>query len=260
MKKVSVITINLDNAEGLRQTILSVIDQHNVDVQYIIIDGASTDNSINVIKEYSDNISFWLSEPDKGVYHAMNKGIKYAEGDYCLFLNSGDCFHNQVALSELLNKSDNEDIIYGNLLVITDDSEYVKTYPDELRFGYFLHESLPHPATLFKKTLFDNRLYNESYKICADWEYFMLSICKDNCTYKHINSTTSVFKCDGLSSYAENKELVITEKQDCLNKHFKAFLADYSEMRELGKMRNIIRVSKAIKYLKKVGFLTQLTV
>ena len=91
MTKVSVITISYNNAEGLRRTIESVVAQNYSDYEYIIIDGGSTDNSRQIIESYADHISYWVSEPDKGVYNAMNKGIAQATGEYLHFLNSGDC-------------------------------------------------------------------------------------------------------------------------------------------------------------------------
>ena len=88
--KLSIITINRNNAAGLRRTIESVVSQTYTEFEYIIIDGASTDESVDVIKEYADKITFWVSEPDNGIYNAMNKGILKAKGEYLLFLNSGD--------------------------------------------------------------------------------------------------------------------------------------------------------------------------
>ena len=92
MKKISIITINYNNCEGLRRTIESVVNQTCRDFEYIIIDGGSTDGSVDVIKRYADNIDYWVSEPDKGIYNAMNKGIRMATGDYVQILNSGDMF------------------------------------------------------------------------------------------------------------------------------------------------------------------------
>ena len=88
--KLSVITINFNNRDGLRKTIESVVNQTYNDFEYIIIDGGSTDGSVDVIKEYADRIDYWVSEPDKGIYNAMNKGIDVAKGEYCIFMNSGD--------------------------------------------------------------------------------------------------------------------------------------------------------------------------
>ena len=98
MTKVSVITISYNNAEGLRRTIESVVAQNYSDYEYIIIDGGSTDNSLQIIESYASHISYWVSEPDKGVYNAMNKGIAQAKGEYLHFLNSGDCYDENLKI------------------------------------------------------------------------------------------------------------------------------------------------------------------
>ena len=90
--KYSIITINYNHIEGLKRTIDSVISQTSSNYEYIIIDGGSTDGSVNIIKEYKEHLVYWISEKDNGVYHAMNKGVAQAQGDYCIFMNSGDCF------------------------------------------------------------------------------------------------------------------------------------------------------------------------
>ena len=99
--KYSIITINLNNSAGLRKTIESVVNQTFQDFEYIIIDGGSTDGSVDIIKEYSSRIDYWVSEPDRGIYNAMNKGIVQAHGDYINFMNSGDCFSKNTILEEI---------------------------------------------------------------------------------------------------------------------------------------------------------------
>ena len=111
---LSIITINRNNAAGLRKTIESVVSQTYTDFDYIIIDGASTDESVDVIKEYADRITYWVSEPDTGIYNAMNKGILKANGEYCLFLNSGDWLYDNDVLNDVFSISPTEDIVYGN--------------------------------------------------------------------------------------------------------------------------------------------------
>ena len=114
---VSVITINYNNCRGLHQTILSVVHQEYQNFEFIVIDGGSTDGSLDVIKDYSENITFWVSEKDRGIYHAMNKGVAQAHGDYCLFMNSGDCFYDKDVLGRVVNSSAIEDIIVGKVSI-----------------------------------------------------------------------------------------------------------------------------------------------
>ena len=101
MMKLSVITINYNNKEGLKKTIESVVSQIYQDFEYIVVDGGSTDGSIDIIREYDKHIDFWISEPDRGIYNAMNKGIKFSHGEFCLFLNSGDCLLSSTSISQV---------------------------------------------------------------------------------------------------------------------------------------------------------------
>ena len=114
--KLSIITINRNNAAGLRDTMQSVVSQTSRDFEYIVVDGASTDGSVEVIKElaplFGDGLK-WLSEPDNGIFSAMNKGIRMAEGTYCLFLNSGDSLYNSQVVDEFVQFDCNEDIVSG---------------------------------------------------------------------------------------------------------------------------------------------------
>ena len=111
--KLSIITINLNNAAGLRKTIESVVNQTFTDYEYLIIDGGSTDGSVEVIKEFADKITYWVSEPDKGIYNAMNKGILKARGEYLQFLNSGDWLVDNEVLFRVFSLNHFEDILYG---------------------------------------------------------------------------------------------------------------------------------------------------
>ena len=112
--KYSVITINYNNREGLKHTIDSVVCQTYTDFEFIIIDGGSTDGSVEIIREYEEHITYWVSEKDHGIYHAMNKGVAQAHGDYCIFMNSGDCFHSSYVLDSI--KEYQEDIICGKVI------------------------------------------------------------------------------------------------------------------------------------------------
>ena len=224
---ISVITINYNNSSGLRHTIESVRSQSHTPLEYIIIDGGSTDGSIQAIKENSDFIGWWVSQRDNGVYHAMNKGIAKAAGQYILFLNSGDYFNNHDSLSTLLNEEPAEDIIYGDLLMRQDQHTWRKTHPDTLSFEYFLKDSLPHPASLIKRSLFETLgPYSEHYKIVSDWEFFMNAICKHSASYRHVPQPIVVFNEDGISSNSANDNLINAEKQQILSKQYSAFLSD----------------------------------
>ncbi len=122
---LSVVTIVYNDVKNIRKTIESVILQTYSDIEYIIIDGASTDGTVDIIKEYSDKIQYWISEPDNGLYDAMNKGIDEANGNYICFLNSGDLFYDEKTVENIFskNKQRDIDIFYGETVVIDDEGK-----------------------------------------------------------------------------------------------------------------------------------------
>ncbi len=138
---LSIITINYNNASGLGRTLSSITAQQGLAFEYIVIDGGSTDGSIDLIQKYSDKITTWVTEKDQGIYHAMNKGIALSTGKYLLFLNSGDEFNGQDALNKAMLNLHGTDLITCNLLVVSETSEYVKKYPEYPTFQYFLSDT-----------------------------------------------------------------------------------------------------------------------
>ena len=195
--KISIITINYNNCEGLIKTIKSVINQTFHDIEYIIIDGGSKDGSVDIIQEYADKIDYWISERDKGIYHAMNKGAAAAHGEYTLFLNSGDELCNPYVINQAIPSSWTADFVSGN--VITDKSNKL-TSPYEVTMEYFIKGSLPHPSTFIRRSLFDLRAYDERYKISGDWDFFLYHLIKNNSSYQHIDIDVSLFDTSGISS------------------------------------------------------------
>jgi glycosyltransferase involved in cell wall biosynthesis len=228
-KKISVITVNLNNCEGLKKTLNSVICQSYINLEFVVIDGGSTDGSKALIQEYSSKITFWQSEKDAGVYDAMNKGINLSTGDYLLFLNSGDYFLDQNSISNLIDNSFGEDIVYGNLEVHNESSNWVKTYPSKLNFRYFYFDTLPHPAALISKKLFSKiGKYDTSLKIVSDWKFFLLAVVKYKCSYTHVSIAISAFEMDGVSSSPSNRDKILQERFKTLNSNFRFYFYLYS--------------------------------
>lgn len=260
---LSIITINYNNAKGLEKTIESIISQKFNNFEYIVIDGGSNDNSVDVIKKYTDEISFWVSEPDSGVYNAMNKGIKYAKGDYVLFLNSGDTLNKKIDRELIENNLSGEDIIYFNLEVSNMDGsfKYIKRYPDNPDFKYFVEDTLPHPGTFIKRDrLVEYGLYNEKFNIVSDWAFFIDAILKYKCTSKHVNYFFSTFYTDGISSLPENQEKISKERQEHLIKSFSEYYSLYEDWYNNRIELNKLKKSSSVKFLKKIGFLRWLTI
>lgn len=234
LPKITVITINLNNIKGLEKTFHSVKSQNYLNLEFMVFDGGSIDGSLNFLKARSSEISFWVSEKDSGVYYAMNKGIKHASGDYLLFLNSGDHFFNEDAISTLVKNSSGEDLIYGHLKVVGSDSEWIKTYPCSLNFRYFYFESLPHPATLISRELIVQMGgYDTHLKIASDWKFFLLAVAKYGCSYRHIENVISVFYLDGLSSQPANQKKLDTERVETMKVYFPWYFRAYKTYLQL---------------------------
>lgn len=146
MKKLSIITINYNNAQGLERTIKSVACQYcKSDIEYIVVDGGSTDGSLEVIKKLEREIDYYISEPDKGIYNAMNKGIKFSHGEFCLFLNSGDCLLSSTSISQVFP------LIPRNIDIFSFKNPNLKhSYPDTDTYNH-QYSNLPHILLAFHK-------------------------------------------------------------------------------------------------------------
>lgn len=197
----SIITINLNNATGLEKTINSVGNQSFTDFQYIVIDGGSTDASINTIERYKAKINYQISEKDSGIYNAMNKGILKSSGKYCLFLNSGDVFANHDVLQSVINGNYNADIITGSTLVHDKDRSEIVNAPREISFYTFYKHTIIHQATFIRLDLFrDLGYYNEKLKIVGDWDFFVRAFAFRRATYQPLSFIISSINADGISS------------------------------------------------------------
>lgn len=204
--RLSIITINYNNKIGLKATIKSVKNQSFTNYEWIVIDGGSTDGSKNLIESCSSLFSYWVSEHDNGIYHAMNKGIAHAKGDWVLFLNSGDCLFNDNVLDDVFSDEYTEDVIYGNRAVEKDGGYEVNRYPETVSLSFFYHYSLCHQSTFYRRTLFEEALYDESYSIAGDWAYFLDLLFKGK-SFRHIDVTVALYDNTGISSQYSEKQL-----------------------------------------------------
>lgn len=228
--KYSIITINYNNKDGLKKTIESVIHQSYKDFEYIVIDGGSTDGSIDVIRQYANKINYWVSEPDRGIYHAMNKGIEQAHGEYLNFMNSGDYFHNSNVLTDICPHL-SADIVEGNLYNIFSNKHSLQ-YRDKIpTMHLFYSASLSHQACFIKKCLFQNNKFDENYKIISDWVFFIETIVFQNKSYLYVPINVVEFEGNGISATAEN--LNKNERDEYLNKRLPPkILADYERFKD----------------------------
>lgn len=252
--KLSIITINYNNAEGLRKTLASVASQTYRDIEHIIVDAASTDGSVDIIREYESANSLntnsliikWTSEPDGGIYAGMNKGICKATGDYVQILNSGDMlaaedvtermFNALSALGSRLSTENGIPILYGNMLksydgrtIINRDTCGNGMYTPE-SFLYFYKGTLNHDCAYIRRDLFDKYgLYNERMKICSDWEWYVRAIVLEGEKPIYTNIDVTIFDMNGVSeSRGKNADLIKKERREYLESIIPpAILKDY---------------------------------
>ncbi len=236
MTLLSIITINRNNATGLDETMRSVISQTDGIFEYIVIDGASIDGSIGVIKKYTDSLAGrlkWISEPDNGIYNAMNKGIRMASGNYVQFLNSGDCLASNDVTERMtaeLKRNDYPSILYGNMLKDMPDGRVVRDRcfaGQEISFLGFYTGTLNHSPAYIRKDLFDKYgLYDENLRIVSDWKWYLQAIILGGEEPVYTDIDVTLFDMHGISE--TNKELDKAERKKVLGELIpQTILSDY---------------------------------
>ena len=198
--RFSIITVARNNRDGLEKTILSVLAQSSADCEFIVIDGASTDGSAGMLEKYRDRLSKCVIEPDSGVYNAMNKGVRLAEGEYCLFLNSGDTFASDDVLERAAGML-GADIVCGDAILQYGDGELPWTAPDAVSQTFWLQRcSICHQSAFIRTGLLREIPYDESLRIVADYAFFFYQTAVAHRSYTHIPLTVCRYGCDGISS------------------------------------------------------------
>lgn len=239
---LSIVTINYNNYNGLRTTIESVLSQSWRDFEWIIIDGGSRDGSANLIVEIASlkhsNVSYWCSEKDTGIYNAMNKGISIAKGEYILFLNSGDSLYKKTTLEEVFCNKEIliGDILYGNAMLCYEDKKLLQKQPETVSLSFFYWNTINHQASFIKRCLFEDKKYEECYKICSDW-CFWIECCFQNKIFQHIDLIVSNSDMSGIS--ASNKELTEKERSIVIDKFLPKYIQhefNYIKNNEFEKM------------------------
>lgn len=231
--KLTIITINYNNANGLKKTIGSVAAQTSSDFEYLVIDGGSTDESVDVICEFEDHIDQWVSEQDRGIYHAMNKGIALAKGDYCQFLNSGDKLVGPDVTKQMLieiQRTNGCSILIGNMLKELPSGKIYRDKYIENRqptFYDFYCGTLNHSPAYIEKSLFNKfGNYDESLQIVSDWKWYLIAVGLNNERVHFIDIDVTLFDMSGISN--TRLGLLNSEKKNVLLQHIpKAILTDY---------------------------------
>jgi glycosyltransferase involved in cell wall biosynthesis len=212
---ISIITVCHNEAERIADTITSIANQTYNNIQTIVIDGASTDGSLEILEANTPHIDHLISEPDEGVYHAMNKGIRMAQGEYLIFLNGGDKFYDQNVLSALFKDANTiEDIIYGNVSFVYPDGKKTISQPGRKIGKLFLtFNTLCHQSMFFRRSLFERAgLFDLDYDILSDYEFLARSILKHSATTLYVPVVISYFYKDGMSFSERNRDKVSLER------------------------------------------------
>lgn len=194
--KITVVTVCYNAVDVIEKTILSIINQTYSNIEYIVIDGNSSDGTVDIIKKYSDRISKWISEPDTGIYDAMNKGIDLAIGEWINFMNAGDHFVSNTVIEEMMAEEDSDcEVLFGNTILVRGDYQVV-------RKGQYLENDFPnlsHQSVFVKTEMLKDRHFDLKFKICADFA-FLYGLYKEGRKFCHKDIDVAQFDMAGLSA------------------------------------------------------------
>ncbi|MBQ8722812.1 MAG: glycosyltransferase [Opitutales bacterium] len=238
--KISIITVSYNAKSTIERTIRSVLAQTHPDKEFVVIDGGSTDGTLEILKKYADKIDILVSEPDKGIYDAMNKGVAKASGDYLIFINADDYFYDEFVL-ERVAQAPHADFIFGDQYDEEDGIRELAQNLDALDVyhmfrGYFAHQSILAKRELFQK--YGN--FDLSYKICADWDWILRCLV-NGATTTRINSPIAVFTVGGASGIAGKKGLLSRERKQLIRKNLGSLPVENALMKTEKLFRNLLR-------------------
>ncbi|MCR4717330.1 MAG: glycosyltransferase [Lachnospiraceae bacterium] len=215
--KVSVITVSYKAANIIEKTIQSVISQDYPYIEYIIVDGGSTDGTVDIIKKYNDRINIWVSEPDKGIYDAMNKGVKMATGDWIMFLNAGDFYHSHDVLTRFIREIDEDTTVaYGLIHYFTHKKEFDMEYIPLEQMAYL--DPIPHPATMTRLSYHKAHLFDTSFRSSGDYDFFYRAFYDECVKFQYIPIIiTDYDNSEGISK--DNSDLIWKENKRVWSRH-----------------------------------------
>ena len=246
--RLSIITICKNDLSGLKKTVESVKTQSFKDFEFIIIDGASTDGTVDYLNQNILSVSKFVSEKDNGIYNAMNKGISIASGEFCLFLNAGDYLVDTNVLEKVFSNNPTEDLLYGNMFIETIEGQRkLGKMPKKITFLHMIEDTIWHPVSFIRRSLFERfGKYNENYKMVADYEFYLKIICVHKVRTRKLNFPVSVFNLNGFSSKKENKELLKNERAIAQQQYFTIDEIEKAKIEVEKNKRLIFRLMKKI--------------
>jgi glycosyltransferase involved in cell wall biosynthesis len=227
--KLSIITVTRNEAEGLQRTIESVELFAPSDSEYIVIDGASADDSVAILKGHTSRITYWISEPDRGIYDAMNKGLARATGDYCLFLNSGDRLIPGNGLAELVDAG--ADIYFSDAVLESRGARIIQEYPERVDAAYFISGMINHQNSLIRRELLISAGgFDATYRICADWLFFLRTAYEYGIRFEKLAKPIAEFGIGGISSRPGSDSIVDAERERGIREVFGSIAPSIQEL------------------------------
>jgi glycosyltransferase involved in cell wall biosynthesis len=246
--KVSIITVVLNDVKHIANSIESVLSQEYPNIEYIIIDGGSSDGTIEIINNYKDNVKIFISEPDKGIYEALNKGIILSNGDYVGILNSGDLYSNSKVVSNFMDKISkrNAEICFSDMVIVDEKTDIVLRYYMASYFKRCLFRTgwmPPHPTCFIKKSLFKEfGLYSTDYKIAGDFDLLVRFFYGRQINWAYLSQVTVRMISGGISNSGIKSKKQISYE---IRKSLKSNKIRSSYMLQL--IRYLIRLIEIIK-------------
>lgn len=223
--KITIVTVCYNASAMIESTIQSVLAQTYQNIEYIVIDGGSADGTVDIIKKYEHSISKWISEPDRGIYDAMNKGIELATGDYINFMNAGDAFYDDKVISNIFESTDNiGDVIFGNAICLFRNG-LIQIQGKSFNKND-IHLPFVHQSSFVRAILAKEYLFNLKYKIAADYDFFY-RIYLNKYTFQYFDMPISRYDMNGYSS--ENiintyREVAMSNKSDGTIQYYFRFM------------------------------------
>ena len=246
---ISIVTINYNNKEGLIKTINSVKKFKNIDIDYIVVDGNSSDGSKDVIILNADIIDSYKIEEDQGVYDAMNKGISLAQGEFILFLNSGDILDNNFLNIKQYIDYSNDIIFFDIKYQYSDNLEYVHCMKN-INFKTMILGGLPHSAGAFiKKAAFlDLGFYDIKFKISSDWIWYFNAIIFNQVRYQVLPISIGIYDSTGISSRTENRDLLFNERKAFIDSKIRGLYDEVWYTKSLHQKYILLKNSRYVKF------------
>ena len=240
----SIITVSYNEVASIRQTLDSIVNQTFKDFELIVVDGGSTDGTKEIIAQYNGLISWWCSEPDKGIYNAMNKGIAHATGKYVNFMNAGDSFFNNDVLQHVYDSRLCPDVIEGHVVRTDSKTRHKDVYED--LYVHLFSDTLSHQGTFIRRELLISHPYDEKYKIVSDWKFWIETLILEERSYAFLDLDIAYCDISGISStypqkIAKEREEVI---QELFTPYMQKFIHSYNSAYELSLVKYAVYLDK----------------